>query len=185
MTEQDYIEVKDLYIDHIKKYMTDAGGLFPHITILADHLNKEDDVKKAIIHIPIPGEYMNSEEGKDSFVEEIMPSIFKEVNKKFSPYGIAGASEAWVRIAGKDFNAEKGNWKALPIKKEVLFISIETEFKKEVNVYNIKRTGHKVNSDGELIDNISLEEENDFGNPESVGGRFSGLYKKLIKNETD
>ena len=146
---------------------------------------KEDDIKKAIIHIPIPGEYMNSEEGKDSFVEEIMPSIFKEVNKKFSPYGIAWASEAWVRIADKDFNTNKDNWQALPIKKEVLFISIETEFKKEVNVYNIKRLGHKVNSDGEIVDNISLEEETDFGNPENVGGRFSGLYKKLIKNETN
>lgn len=183
MTEEDYNEVKDLYIDHIKKYMVEAGGLFPHITILADHLNKEDDVKKAIVHIPIPGEYINTEEGKDSFVNEIMPGIFKEVNKRFKPYGVAWASEAWVRTADKDFDPDKTNWKKLPIKKEVLFITIETAFKQEALLFNIKRKGHKVNSDGELIDNISLEQEDSLGNPEAMGGRFAGLYKKLIKDE--
>mgnify|MGYP003346194031 CR=1 FL=1 len=68
MTEQQYDNLKENYLKHIKRYMKEAGGLFPHITILADHLNETEDPKSAVIHIPIPDEYMENDEAKDEFI---------------------------------------------------------------------------------------------------------------------
>ena len=36
MTDEQYEQLKKDYIDHIKEYVTDNGGLFPHLTVFAD-----------------------------------------------------------------------------------------------------------------------------------------------------
>jgi hypothetical protein len=184
MTPEEHKQVIDLYLDHIKEYMTESGGLFPHITVFADEKNKkvEEDgkVHKAIIHIPIPSEYMKSDSEKDVFIEEVMPVIFKTLVEKFIPYGIAWASEAWMRVADADkFDPKKDNYKNIPIKKEVLFISIETDAISETIIYDIERTGKQVCADGDLVDTINLKEIEEFRTPDKVEGRFAGLYKKL------
>lgn len=182
INEEEHTELIEMYLKHIKEYMLEAGGLFPHITIFADQIKKEENeekIPKAIIHIPIPSEYMKSDEEKDVFVDELMPSIFKTVKEKFIPYGIAWASEAWMRVANLDFNPKKQNYKDLPIQKEILFISIENGFKNQTFVYQIKRVGQQVNAEGDLVDTINLIEMPEMKSPDKTEGRFSGLYKKL------
>jgi len=181
MTEKQLEEIKENYINHLKKYMSETGGLFPHITIFAEHLEEGDD-KPAIIHIPIPDEFMENDDSKDRFIEELMPELMIEIKKKFIPNGVAWASEAWMRTANKDFNLE--NYKNLP-KQEVVFISIETKDNAETIIYEMIREGVQVNSDGDLTDKIELKEMHNIDKPEGTEGRFAGLYKKLINDETD
>jgi hypothetical protein len=166
------------YLEDIVDRLKETGSLNPCITVFAE---QEDSDKPAIVHIPIPGEYMEHDSDKDMLVEDVLPIIFEEVNKRFKPFGLGWASEAWMRIAD-DESAVK-NYKSLPIKKEVVFVSIETDVKTECILYEIKRNGHQVNSEGDLIDIISLEKLDDLSSDSAIqSGRFSGLYKKLKKS---
>jgi hypothetical protein len=114
------------------------------------------------------------------FIEEIVPSVFKSITERFIPAGMAWASEAWMRIADANtFDPKRDNYKNIPIKKEVLFISIETDYINETRIYDIERKGKQVNADGELIDHITLIENQELKAPDKVEGRFAGLYKKL------
>jgi hypothetical protein len=179
MIEDEYKKVKDTYIKHVQSYMKEAGNLFPHITIFAKHKDAEDD-KPAVIHIPIPDEFMEDDETKDMFVNDILPQVFKSVKDDFIPYSIAWGSEAWVRSISKD-ESMPDNYKSIPIKKEVLFVSIETKDKQESIIYDIKRNGKQVNSDGSITDIIELTEAQESGMVNSSEGRFSGLFKMLEK----
>lgn len=182
MTEQQLEEVKESYINHLKNYMSQTGALFAHITIFAEHIKKDEEDKPAVIHIPIPNEYMENDDSKDVFIEELMPELIIEIKKKFIPVGIAWASEAWMRTANKDFDLD--DYKSLP-KQEVVFISIETENKAETIIYETIREGIQVNSEGDLTDRIELKEMHNIDKPEGTSGRFAGLYKKLINHETN
>jgi len=181
MTTEQYEELKKDYINHIKEYVTDNGGLFPHLTIFADvkKPNKGEENKPAIIHIPIPDEWMESDEMKDKFIDNVIPDLFKDINKKFIPHVIGWAAEAWMRIADKNFDPSKENWKNIPIKKEVIMINIESDRPSESIIYEIKREGKQVNSNGDLVDVIKLEQEFKDEMAPNTGGRFSGLFKKL------
>jgi len=180
MTEKELEEVKQNYIEHIKKYMTEAGGIFSMITVFAESLDKKEEDIPAIIHIPIPKEFLENDESKDEFIDELLPNIIREVKKKFKPLGIAWTAEAWMRKAAKDFDSK--NYEKLP-KQEVLFVCVETQNKSEALIYEIKRVGKQVNSEGDLTDTIELEIIEDIKQPEQIQGRFAGLYKKLISND--
>lgn len=182
MTEEEYNDIKELYIDNVKEIMLDQGGLFPHLTIFAHHKKyKEDEPKSAIIHIPLSDDYMSDEDSKDEFVNETLPLVYGTIKEDFVPYGIGWASEAWMRVADKDFDFKSSNYKDLPIKKEVLLLSIETEDKSDTYLYEIKRSGSQINSDGKLTDRLELIEMEEMSSMKSVDGRFAGLYKKLNK----
>lgn len=180
MTNEEFEEVKTAYIDNIKRFMVETGGLFTHLSIFGDHITPPEDgnANNAIIHVPIDPKFLKSEETKDAFVDDVIPELAKAVRKKFIIKGVAWASEAWMRTAEKDQSID--NWKDLPIKKEVLIVNIETENRNEFSMYEIKRDGQSVTPDGDLIDNIKLiEEESIKKQPESQAGRFTGLYKKF------
>ena len=181
MTDEQYEQLKKDYIDQIKEYVTNYGGLFPHLTVFADikKPNKGEENKPAIIHIPIPDEWMESDEMKDKFVDHIIPDVFKDINTKFIPHVIGWAAEAWMRIADKNFDPSKENWKNIPIRKEVIMINIESDRPSESIIYEIKREGKQVNSNGDLVDVIKLEQEFKDEMAPNTGGRFSGLFKKL------
>lgn len=184
MTKEQYHDLQEDYIQHVLEYVKDNGSLFPHISIFADIINptEEQKDKPALIHIPIDDEYMENEDGKEKFVEEILPLTFEELRKKFIPHGVAWAAEAWMRLADKDFNPSKDNWKSIPIRKEVIMISIESEDGNDFFIYEMKRLGKQINSDGELIDIVELERFDDEISKKSstqLGGRFTGLFKKL------
>lgn len=173
MTEEKYIEAKKAYIENIKSFMIEEGSLFPHITVFGTH--KKEPETNAIIHVPIPDAFMADEEKKDEFMKEVMPKIAKKINETFIADGVAFAAECWIRTASKEQQIPV-DWKQLPIQKEVLLISIETENKQEAIMYDIVRLGKVVTSDGKLVDQINLEKQ-DMLAPESFGGRMTGLFK--------
>lgn len=183
MTSPDYEEIREIFIEQAKHFIENAGQMIAHITVYANHKNIEnndDSGKPSIIHIPIPPDSLKSEESKDEFIHDIMPGVAKEIRKKFDTQAVGWASEAWLRTAHKD-DPDLDNWKDMPIKKEVLILILEAEGKSECIVYEMKRNGQKVNSDGDLIDDIQLEELKEMtGAGGEMAGRFFGLYK-LIK----
>ena len=180
MTLKEHQKLAKTYIENIKRYMQEAGGLFPHLTIFAKKLETTAyDEGHSLIHIPIPPKYIESDENKDLLVEDILPTIFDKLKESFTPYGVAWASEAWMRIAKNEEEFKKG-YKDLPIKKEVLMVTIETDHKSESIIYDINRTGQQINSDGELTDKISLRKSKELNSPTATtSGRFVGLYSKL------
>ena len=183
MTEENYQEIREIFIGQAKSFIENAGQMLAHITVYANHKdveNSDDSGKPSIIHIPIPPSFLESEESKDEFIDEVMPGVAKEIRKKFDTQAVGWASEAWLRTAHKD-DPGLDNWKDMPIKKEVLILILEAENKTECIVYEMKRNGQKVNSDGDLVDDIQLEELKDMtGSGGQMAGRFFGLYN-LIK----
>ena len=177
MIEEDFEDLKETYIEHIQQYIKDVGNLFPHITVFADQKNAKEDGRPAIIHIPIPTEYMESDESKDNFLKEVLPDVFKTIKEEFIPIGVAWGAEAWVRVINKQTLPE--NYKKIPIEKEVVFISIETKDKQDTLVYNIERNGKQVNSDGSITDIIQLTKAEESGDASNISGRFTGLFKML------
>ena len=182
MTEEQYIELKDRYLTNIKRYMTEEGGLFSHICVFAEKIeyNEDDDESRnAIIHIPLPEKIANSDQGKELFVTKMLPEIANSLKESFITTGVAWASEAWLRSSHID-DEQPENWKDMPIKKEVLMVSMESAFGNETNVYEIVRNGMKVTEDG-LSDTIELiKDEKLSGNDLPLQGRFAGLYQKFI-----
>ena len=180
MTKEKLEEVKKRYISHIKNYVVGAGSLFPHISILGTH--KDDEDKSAIIHIPIPGKFMEADSKKDEFLDDILPEIAKKVRENFNIGAVAWAAEAWMRTMGKDeYIPGVTDYKTLPIKKEVIILTFESADDHQAMIFELKRLGKKVNEEGELIDQIELYEQPELssGSPTSVGGRFTGLYKRI------
>jgi hypothetical protein len=88
-----------------------------------------------------------------------------------------------MRTADKDeYNPETDNYKDLPISKEILIISIDGKEGSKSDIYEIKRDGKSINTEGDLIDTIELEPLPELGeNYDTSTGRFSNLYKKFSK----
>lgn len=177
---------KDAIEDYIKnslKFVTEFGGIHPHITIFADIKDpqNEDEKKQAILHLDIPEELLESEEGKEAFMIKVFPGLAKKVKEKFNVYGLIWISEGWMRTIKKD-EEMPDNYKDLPIKKEVIIVSIETIENNEGRMFELKRDGKQVTASGDFVDKIELisigNEDND--SMKNVGGRFSGMLKQLI-----
>ena len=181
MTENTFKELKEGYIELIKSLMIETGGLNPSITVLGKH---KDDNNNAIVHIPIPSEYMESDSMKDEFIDVKVPEIGKQVAKKFDVDAVAWASEAWLRVLDKKDRPENeslmANWKDLPIKMEVLIVNIESHNHAENIILKVTRNGKQVNADGDLVDAIELTELPDYDKGVTSEGRFTGLYKKFV-----
>lgn len=171
-----YDDLKKAYIENIKEYVEENGNMFAHISVFAKH--KKGD-RNGIIHIPINGEFLESEESKDKFIDDIVPQIAKKIKEDFTTYGVAWVSEAWIRQT--DASKEKTipqNWKELPITGEVLLISMQFNNRKELITFNIVRNGKQVNDDGDLVDRIELIESD--LKSDSFSGRLSSLYEKFV-----
>lgn len=181
MTKEKYFDLQEDYIEHILDYVKESGNLFPHISIFADMLKPKEDEKDkpALIHIPIDNKFMENDETKNEFVNDILPDVFKSLKEKFIPVGVAWAAEAWMRIPEKGFNSDKDDWKAVPIRKEIIMINIESEFGNTCFMYEIKRLGVQVTADGELTDSVELIKLDELDSPSNIGGRFSGLFNKF------
>ena len=176
MTTEEFIEMKDSYLENMKELLLERGNLPATITIMGSQL---EDNKSSIVHIPLPEEIVNSDDGKQIFVDKIIPEISKKINEKFNIHAVGWASEAWMREAHKDdYDPDKDDYKEIPIKKEILIITIDTETTAESYVYEIVRMSIAPN--GDLVEKVDLVELPDvikaFGTSE---GRFTGLYKKF------
>lgn len=184
MTELEFKEMKDGYMDFVTKMLVETGDIEPCITVMGKHL---DDDKEALVHIPIPSKYMKSEDRKDEFVDTVIPEIAKKLKDMFSISVVAWAAEAWMRVTEQSESSTEEqlkNWKSIPISKEVLIISFDSAETNRTIIMEIKRNGKVVNSEGELIDDIKLLDIPEFTNSENkevVEGRFSNLYKKFTE----
>ena len=180
ITMEKFEQLKADYLEMIVQGTMDAGGLPPHFTIFAT--NKDEEKAQAIIHVPIPDSLL-TEDGKESFVTSMLPQISKKVKEKFTVFAVAWASEAWMRTGEKGKPVDD-NWKDLPIKKEVVIVHIESIIKKECSIYEMVRSGHKVDEDGNMIDNISLTLLPDMDAMSQATGRFTDLLKSFLEEKT-
>lgn len=176
MTTEQIQELKEAYINNIKGYIKDEGGIFPHLTLFATPIDNPEE--KSVIHIPIPDQFLKSEENKDRFIQDIFPQIAKKIQERFVTAGIAWASEAWVRTVSKDEEVPE-NWQDLPIEKEVLFINIDFGNGEESLMFEIKRQGKQVNENGQLVDHVELIQESSLSGNSQTSGRLSGLLSKF------
>ena len=176
MTTEKFIELKEGYLDDIKSMILENQGLSATITIIGE---EKESLSSSIVHIPLPEKIINSDKGKQMFVDVMIPEISKKINQKFNIHAVAWASEAWMREAHvDDYNPEKDSYKDLPIKKEILIITIDTEDSAENYVYEIVRMS--IGPDGDLVEKLELVELPEM--TKAMGeseGRFSGLYKKF------
>jgi len=190
MDNQTFQELKKDYINHIENYVNEYGSLFAHISIFADIIKpeSEEENKPAIIHIPIPGEYLDSSDGKDRFVEQVLPEIIINVKEKFNPIAIGWAAEATMRVAGKLFDVKKDDWTKIPVSKDVVIISIDAKDNSQTYLYEVKQlvddnlSNLKIDKDGEILKRVELVDitDNNVQNFKHVGGRFTDLYKKFL-----
>ena len=184
MTKEEFIEMKDGYIEFVTKMIIDTGSLGPSITILGTHLV---DGKNAIVHVPIPPKYMKSGETKDEFVDEVLPDIAKKVSEKFTVLAVAWAAEAYMRIVDKDDRKTEAenivDWEKLPIKKEVLISTMDSKDHNDTYIMEIVRKGKVVNSEGELTDHIELVKIPELESDDVIvgDGRFAKLYQKFVE----
>jgi len=72
------------------------------------------------------------------------------------------------------------NYKDLPIKKEIVIVSIESLDKTECVMYDVVRDGHKVTSSGDFVDSVSLKLITESPEMISASGRFTGLIKHFV-----
>lgn len=176
MIEENYLKMKNEYIDSIKRWITEEGEVSPHITIFACLRDNPEDI--ALIHVPVQGVFMSTEKSKEEFVTNIIPKIAIEVKKKFIPKGVAWTSEVWIRVFDKKEGVPE-DWKSKPIDEEALVINIEFESDKELLVYNIIRNGKQINEEGEIKDHVEIIKK-ELGDWETMTGRFTDLYKKIV-----
>ena len=176
MTEEEYIEIKEEYIQNMKEMLLETGNVPPTITVIGSDLKKD---KTAIIHIPLPKEIVDSDDAKQYFVDEMIPEISVEIKKKFEIKAVAWTSEAWMREAPiDDYNPVVDDYKKIPIKKEIFIITVDTGASTESYVYEIVRLS--VSPVGELVEDIELVEMPELSSKFAEnGGRFGELYKKF------
>jgi hypothetical protein len=176
MTIEQFDEIKTEYLINMKEMLLEHGNIQPTITIIGDHIEEN---KPAIVHIPIPEKIANSDDGKQMFIDKMVPEISKKIQERFTVHAVAWASEAWMREAHiDDYDPAKDDYKKIPIKKEILILTIDKESTTENYIYEIIRMS--VSPSGDIIEDIELREmpemSKSFGATE---GRFSGLYKKF------
>lgn len=184
MTTEEYNSIKKGYLELVTKIMTESGSMMSSFTVLGI---QKDDGKNAIVHVPIEPKFLKTEEAKEDFMNEVVPEIAKEIRERFDIKAVAWASEAWLRTAdAKTTTREqlRQDWKSLPIKKEVLIITIESEDRNDIFISEIVRKGKQVNEDGELTDIIELVDLPEYNQEgmQAGEGRFTDLYKKFTQN---
>ncbi len=175
MTKEELQDLKDEYITNLKQLMVEAGGMFSHLALFG---NKKESGERAIVHVVVDAKHTASEEDKENFLIKVLPGIASDIKQDFTLDAVAWTSEAWMRSSDKDF---EGNWQALPIQKEVLIIMYQEKEAGETMVFEIKRSGKMINSKGDLIDNINLEELPELTQAMTVDGKSRGRLHEMMK----
>ena len=179
MTQEQFIELKDAYIDNIQKYFKEAGDLFAHVALFCEFKKDAEDYdeRPAIVHVPIPSEMLKSDEGKDFFINSLLKDAVKDIKEKFIIIGVAWSAEAWMRVSDVKPKSQ-ADIDNIPVNSEVIIINIESENVKECKIFEIERTNVSIEKDGSLkTGNINFK---DLGIKQTTpGGRFSGLYDSI------
>jgi len=185
MTEEQLKIIREDYLSFIKGNIQEEGSMNSSIGIFADVIDSEDG-KPALIEIPIPEEYLNNDNTKERFIEEILPRLIKEFKKRFVAHSVVWSAEAWLRTASKESLDSIENYKDIPVTHEAVVIIIDSKNGTESLVYEIQRPALSISTDGELVEKeqknkIELVEMPELSGSfnETFTGRFSNLYKKF------
>lgn len=189
MESEDFLQLKKVYIDEIKRNILQEGHIVPTVTIFGlDSTKKDKNKKNSILHIPIPDEYLHTEPGKDKFIEEVLPKVIREIEKRWEPVAIAWSAELWMRevdLKKRPAPTTVEEMEAIPITADVLVISIESEHTKECNIYKVIHNEMSVAEDGSFNGGeVTLEVLKDISDQAGTfSGRFSKLFEKLSKRK--
>jgi hypothetical protein len=157
------------------------GGLAPMITVL---VKKNEELN--VVAIPVPGEFLDSDESKDALANAI-PSLFQHLVKEgLEPICFSWSSEAWLRKTPEGTTEVPDDWKDLP-KTECLISTYESRNESSMDIHEIVREGKMANEDGELIDAIVLKpyhtSDNKEEKPTNIEGRFSKMFNEYFKTK--
>lgn len=176
MTDELFIETKTEYVDMVKRMMLDLGCISPHIALFGIYKSKD---QPAIIHVAIPKKYMASDNMKDQFIDKVVPAIKKEMTEDFGIDAVGSATEGWLRMAEPSELSGMKDYKDLPVKMEVVIVTIESATRHDTIIMEITRKGKQVNADGDLVDSIELVKVIDTENTVAGTGRFDDLFRKF------
>ena len=138
------------------------------------------DEKPGMAIVPIPGELLNSGEGKDLLTQIIMPKVLDSlIDQGNKPFCISFLTEGWQwELEGlTKEDIERIGWEEIRRtreKIEVVMITFETEYGCQVNLF--EKRGTKKNSAGEYVEGVWLKEREKTEEGEHIG-RFTDLLK--------
>lgn len=179
MTDKIYQELKQDHVKHVLKMVEKTGSVYPHITIICE---RDGEEKPTVIHIPIPGEFMQNDETKEQLVEQVFPEIKEELKKKkFTVVAICFASEIWIRESSPEEYKEIEDYHDIPVNDEGIIISIEDEKENTTYCYKIVKESMSVGEEG-LNGKVRVEEfHKPIIIPQGTGnGRFANLYSEFV-----
>jgi len=172
-------EFKETMQHFISKIITDQGGLQPLGAVML-HDKSTDAMELGFI--PVPGDLLKDSDSKDTLAKNVFPSVFKTMEHgDFKEIVIfAFATEIWIRETKSP--TIQDNWKDLP-KKEGVMIQIETESETDMIIKLVNREGQVVNTDGELIDQVVLEDHPGYsGAMNATTGKTEGRFARILRD---
>ena len=124
---------------------------------------------------------MNSDEGKDTFVEKVIPQLNQELKeRRFNVQVVCFVSEIWKRQTDEKGYDMVEDYKEIPVTGEGVIIIIEDKNNCSTSFYNTVREDMKVDNEKGFSSKATLvfESENNVPTGTSVG-RFANLYEKF------
>ncbi len=192
LTNEEYIKVfKEDYLKIINRFLEEDGRLQPAFTVLYTK-NGEESPKAE--HIVLPDTMLGTVRGKDVFTQVVPKLITTLRDRGDDPICIAWSSEVWVRKGPKEIDPDseyqmpsREEIEATFSKEEAVVMYFESETESTIDCRLIERDGTRVNSNGDMVDNIVLVPHKDFDNLNTkdikMQGTFTNLFPKKKTNE--
>ena len=173
---------KNFIIQDVNEYAVEHTNVEPKIHILG---SLPDDNKPTLAIVPIPGELMNSNLGKDLLTDKIIPEIMEHIRKDgITPVCLSMVTEGWMWKSNEPVKEgetlDKIDYEKLKRespKIEIVMIAFEGENSTETHIFEKK--GTKKNENGEFIAGVWLKPLEKVNKP--MEGRFSNMFNKKVK----
>jgi hypothetical protein len=185
--DEEIKKFKAEHIRNIKDNLVENGGIAPHFTMFCFKTDPslEGNDRYAIRVFEVPGIFLE-EAGKEMLTKILIPLVIEKFEKEGNliPICISWASEAWIR---KGERGQEHMRDQLP-KEEGIIATFETISTSNFFSVVFTREGKRVNSEGEMVDNIVFgdEKSSDDRDCSSVGGRFQNLFNRFhVQDKTN
>ena len=181
---------KGEYLTTVTNKLSEDGRMNPSMTIL---YKKQGENEVTSEQMMIPPELLGKHKGKDVFTL-IVPKLITSISDKGDePICVAWSAEVEIAKSPKPIDVDnftmptKEEIEATYIREEGVVMYFESQSTSDIDCRLIKRDGMRVNSDGEVVDNIILEPYRDFIGMDKkqvkMAGRFTNLFPNKEKNE--
>lgn len=180
--KNDFLNFRTNAFLFIKKMYEDEEKFIP--AIILEVINEEN--KKGLTFIEIPEDVMKSSEGKNLFINKILPMTADTLKEKGIKLNfLCFASEIYIRKTDKD-NFDINTWKDLPAE-EALMLQFEDKEEVHINIYFIRKNPLSLDGDGKLVESKGIEFEKDEESSyvakheeERSSGTFSNMINKCF-----